>query len=65
MSVYKPDVWKRDKQAIIARLKADAAAEGETLSDDILEMVGLVLDMENKAYEEGYKKGYADGKAGK
>lgn len=48
--------WKRDKQEIMAQIQADAAATGEVLSADILE---------NRAYDEGYKKGYADEKAGK
>ena len=65
MNIYNLEVWKRDKQKILAQLHAYAAAAGETLSEDVIEMVSLVLDMENNAYEAGYKKGYTDGKAGK
>jgi len=56
----KSDIWKRDKQQIMTKIQADAEANNEPLSEDVLEMIELVLDMENKAYEAGYKKGLAD-----
>lgn len=56
----KSDIWKRDKQQIMAKIQADAEANNEPLSEEVLEMIELVLDMENKAYEAGYKKGLSD-----
>ena len=58
----KSDIWKRDKQQIMTKIQADAEANNEPLSEDVLEMIELVLDMENKAYEAWYKKGLADAK---
>lgn len=61
--VYKPEVWRRQKESIMTAIKQDAAANGKPLDEFSLQMIEMVLDMENKAYEAGYSKGYQDGKA--
>lgn len=47
--------------AIIEKVKARAEAEGTPLSDGITPLLRAVLDIEAKAYMDGYNKGHADG----
>lgn len=51
----------RDKEKTLETLKAQAVAEGTPLSKDVIEMLEVVLDMEEKAYNAGYKKGFDKG----
>lgn len=45
--------------AMIERMKA--AAEGIPLSDELIDLLKVVLDLEAKAYAEGYAKGCVEG----
>lgn len=51
----------RDTDKLLMRLKAQAAAEGVPLSEDIIELLRVVLDLEDKAYAAGYERGHDDG----
>ncbi len=47
--------------AIIEKVKARAEAEGTPLSNEIIQLLRVVIDIEAKAYMDGYNKGHADG----
>lgn len=47
--------------AIIEKVKARAEAERMPLSDEVIQLLRVVIDMESKAYMEGYTKGSAEG----
>ena len=44
-------------------MKRQAAENGETISDEVVELVKIVLDLEDQAYTAGYEQGFDDGKA--
>lgn len=48
----------RDKEKTLEALKAQAIAEGTPLSDYVIELLETVLDMEDKAYNADYMKGF-------
>lgn len=48
----------RDKEKVLEALKAQAAADGEPLSEYVIELLETALDMEEKAYNAGYMKGF-------
>ena len=47
--------------AIIEKVKARVEAEGTPLSDEVIQLLRVVIDMEAKAYMEGYTKGCTEG----
>lgn len=52
-----------DKVKTLEELKAQAMAEGTPLSDEVIEMVKIVIDIEDMAFEAGYGKGFEHGYA--
>ena len=51
------------KEKALEEMKRQAAENGETISDEVVELVKIVLDLEDQAYTAGYEQGFDDGKA--
>ena len=50
------------KEKALEEMKRQAAENGETISDEVVELVKIVLDLEDQAYTAGYEQGFDDGK---